>query len=839
MPIPLHRTIVLLALLLSLWMLPSSQADMLQSTISIDMVSPSDCPSSGCAPGQRLNVTLDFDINEADPGRSPNLQVCVYQPTSWPASGTIEFAEKGSITAQTYTANVAHCNQPPTNYSVVGGAVATIPITAIYDVLPIAFRLGTPTTNSPYKVEVYELDVNNNWVLTSQGSQTITVAASATTVYVANNADTCGTYTPCYLNTRDDLANGIGTGLKDAIDFPGSATTIHILGSYTLKQNSVLVDKPHTIKSITSGKIITLDSTCAQPMLTLTSGASLNGLAIDGSACTSPRRDLVQINSPNPVKIENSDLLGGKDAIKVLASNTGNLSVYNNHIASNSGYAIVLDSANTGVLTALANNLLDNQASVQVECGSAARGTVDHNFWGVGLSVTQSSAHCTSSETKRLGAAILRNLTGPGVQVQHVTVGTTAQYQFNNDIGYQRTGSGGDFGMVIVNHGADNVSSIPFTIGQANNLQPCSNYWDIFLSSSPVPTSPATLELFFKYNLNSECVAAVEAAQYCGQTNTPANYPLWWYDLSGGTWKTTATSGGQTTTCRTDTDEIQVSISGTTNRPSFNDLAHEPFVVGIPGAPPSVILTSLRVQPGNTQANLQWVTSGEVNLAGFFVQRSTQATSGFADISAQLPRQGTGTGGSSYQYNDSNLTNYTAYYYRLRVLGTNGSSIYSGVVATTPIPQTPTPTLTLAPSLTPTNIIHTATITRFPTSTVIYRTSTRTPTASATPTSPFKTVTNTSSASPTSLTRTVTPTPTSLTATPTEDPATALAQTRAMRTQIVQMSATATATITPTAPPHNDLEVTPPTVALSLLALATLAAGGLYLIREQRSAKMK
>jgi hypothetical protein len=828
----------MLVVLLSLWMIPASQAkaDMLQSAITITMISPGDCPSSGCAPGQRLNVTLDFDILEADYGRSPNLQVCIFQPSSWPTSGPIEFAEKGTISDQPYTANVAHCNQPPANYTVIGGAVTTIPLSAAsYDILPIAFRLSTPPTNSPYKVEIYELDVNNDWVLTSEGSQSIPVAASATTVYVANNATTCGTYAPCYLNTRDDLANGIGTGLKDAIDFSSSATTIHILGDYVIKQNSVLVDKPHTLKSIASGKIITASSTCTQPMLTLTTGANLNGLAIDGSRCTSPRRDLVQINSANPVRIESSDLVGGKDAIKVLATNTGKLTVQNNQIANNSGYAILLDSANTGVLDAQTNNLVDNQSSVQVECGGAAHGTVDHNFWGVGLSVAQSTAHCTNSETKRLGASILHNSDGPGVQVQHVNVGTTVQYQFNNAIGYQRTGSGDDFGIVIVNHGADSVNSIPFTIGQASNLQPCSNYWDIFLSSSPIPVNPATLELFFKYNLNSGCIAAVEAAQYCGQTNTPANYPLWWYDLSSGTWKTTAATGGQTTTCRTDTDEIQVSISGTTNRPSFNDLGHEPFVVGVPGTPPSVILASLTAQPGNTQANLQWVTTGEFNLTGFFVQRSTQATTGFADISAQLPRQGTGTGGSSYQYTDSNLTNGTPYYYRLRVVGTNESSIYSGVVVTTPIPQTPTPTLTLAPTLTPTYNPYTSTITRFPTSTVIYHTSTRTPTVTATPTSPFKTITSTFTSTPTSLTRTTTYTPTGLTPTLTEDPSTALAQTRAMRTQIVQLSATATASITPTAPPHNDLEVTPPTIAMSLLALATLAAGGIYLIREQRS----
>ncbi len=200
--------------------------------------------------------------------------------------------------------------------------------------------------------------------------------------------------------------------------------------------------------------------------------------------------------------------------------------------------------------------------------------------------------------------------------------------------------------------------------------------------------------------------------------------------------------------CNLDRKEVQVTIQND-GHPNFIDLAHLPMVAGLPSQPTAIIISSLTTQPGDNLAKILWTTSSEINIGGFIVQRSTQADSGFADIS-DLPRQGSGTGGASYEFTDTGLTNNTEYYYRLRIVGLDGNFINSDVVSVTPIPPTPTPTptRTITPTRTLTSI-PSRTLTRFPTSTYIYRSPTPTRTRTATPTSPFQTITNTPSPSAT------------------------------------------------------------------------------------------
>ena len=278
----------------------------------------------------------------------------------------------------------------------------------------------------------------------------------------------------------------------------------------------------------------------------------------------------------------------------------------------------------------------------------------------------------------------------------------------------------------------------------------------------------------------------------------------------------------------------------TDGHPNFTDLARLPMVAGLPGQPTAIVISSLTTQPGDNQATILWTTSSEINIGGFIVQRSTQAASGFTDIS-DLPRQGSGTGGASYEFTDTGLTNNTEYFYRLRIVGLDGNFINSDVVSVTPIPPTPTPTPT--PTITPTRTltsIPSSTLTRFPTSTYIYRSPTPTRTRTATPTSPFQTVTITSSPSATSLTQAATslayprPVGTTTPSTATIDAGTALAQTRAARTEEVKLSQTSTPT---TVPEPTAAGGGPLTILMAVLAVGALTGGAIYLIREQRSAQ--
>jgi hypothetical protein len=827
MPQTWLRFLLLVVMLFGLLALPSGQSGKAETEAvsAVTLVSPSACPPNGCAAGQRLNYRVDFNVTKIDPSRSPNLQVCFYFPGNW--SVTQVTASSSSLNL-TYNSGFSACDSAPSNYN-YSGLVANVQTASASESLNFAFRLGSSaSTNGQVIVRIFELDTTNAWSKAGEGtSSSLSVTATSANVYVANDAAACSTFTPCYINSGDDQNNGFGTGLKDAIDGAASSATITVLGTYTLKDNQVLVDKPYTLKSSESGKISYIDTVpvCTQPMLMVTAGANINGLTLDDGSCASTTtttyadRNLIVVSSSNPVTIESSDLTGGLDGVHVTSSNSAALLMRYNQITNNSGWAVYLDSSNTGVLNAYANNFFGNKSGTQVECNGTAKGNVDHNFWGTGLTVSQGVSNCAASDAKRLGARVFHNSSGAGVQAQRVTVGTgSVQYAFNNTVGYQRTGTGNDVGLVIVNHSYGSAENIPFTAGQLGNLTVCSNFWDVFITDSSLPASPATLDLYFKYNLTAGCTATIESSQFCGQTLDNKLYPLYWFNLSANDWGTTGT-GGQTTSCRTDSNkDIKVTIDfDTANHPNFNDLSRLPFVVALPG---QIVVTNVTVFPGSEQATLHWTTAAEANVTGFVVQRSEEETGPFADVSDLIPRVGSSTTGSTYQYTDTDLTDYTTYYYRLRISYSNTSTpTFTSAVSVMPYPATPTPTL--VPSRT-----------TFPTSTFIYKSPTATFTPTPTPTSPFKTITITGTATSTSLTRTPNTATATLVAT-TQLPATALAQTRIARTEIARLSETPTFTLTPTPIPVSQ-QAEPLTVAMAVLAAGTLAGGAFFLIREQR-----
>ena len=790
------------------------------------------CPSSGCAAGQRLNYKFDFSLSLVDPAKAPNVQVCIFTPNNWSVNAA-DFSStlQGVTSGKAYTYNTSQCSEvPPANYHLSGGWVASLTAAPYTDAVNFGFRLGSSASEAGYvQASVYYKNSSDAWVRLGQSTYSNSITAQSNNVYVANDPATCGANAPCYVNSLDDLAGGVGTGLKDAVDAVISPGTINLLGTVYIKQNTVLVDKPHTIKGNGTERITYSGTACANPMLKLSAGARITNLAIDDGSCSSPNRDLIEVNSSTQVTIDSNDLTQGKTAVRASAGNTGGLVLRYNHINANSEYAVYLEAANAGVLDAVANNLYGNRAGAQVECNGSAKGIVNHNYWGSGGQISTAASQCQFTDSRRLGAPIQQNTAGPGVQAQQVTVGTTAQYAFNDTIGYSRTSDGSNYDLFIVNHGSGNNSNIPFTSSQSGSLIPCSNYWDIFLASTSAPSAGA-LNLLFKYNSNPSCISAIESAQYCGQADKTL-YPVWWYDLSAANWSTTGTgSSGATTSCNAASDEIQVVVDGA-HKPGFNDLLRVPMVVGLPSQPASATFTAFTAAAGSSQATLNWTTSNESNFWEYHVQRSTQSTTGFANVGTAIARKGSAGGGSSYTYTDTGLTNNQTYYYKLRYLGYDGVWRESGVVSVVPIP--PTPTITSTPTNTDVPSTATRTLTRYPTSTFIYRTPTPTRTSTPTPTSPFQTITNTPTPTPTSRTRTVTATGPAQTAYPvatTVEASTALAGTRAARTEDSVIVITLSL---PAEEPPSETNLL--TIAMAALAMAAVIGGAVYLILEQKS----
>jgi hypothetical protein len=822
---------------------------------SVYLVSPATCPAGGCPAGQRLNMRADFALSNYDPNLSPNVQVCVYSPINWSTS-LLEPGTNGGVTGASYTSTITNCNSSPNNYNLIGGATAQIGANNFGDSLPFAFRLGnTASASGSILVRVFEQNSANGWTLTDQTFSSITVTPTTTQVYVANDASACNINSPCFINSGDDLVSGLGTGLKDAIDSSTSAITINVLGNYAIKKNSVLIDKPHIIVGYNNSSLIYQGTDCSLPMVKITASATLRGLAITDGRCTTTNRTLVWVEDTDTtglVTIESNDLTQGQEGIHVGPANASNIEVRYNQIQGNSGLGINLDKVNTGITTgvldAVANNILENNYDsaskaykTQVDCKDISEGNVDHNFWG-GISTVTAISKCTFTDSKRLGAAIQHNDNAPGVNSQRVTVSSTLKYSFNDQIGFQllRSINVTSFDLYIVNHGAGGPSNIPFTGAQTNNPTACSNYWDIFMADATTTLdTTSVLDLHFKYNLSANCVATINTTRFCTQSADPSQYPLYWYEVDANTWATTGRApGGQPTRCDISRSEVIVSIDGTDGRPNFTDLGRVPFVAALPGQPAAVVFSSFTADPGDKKVVLNWTTSSEISTSGFIVLRSLKADTDFVEVSDLIPSTASNQGGAVYQYIDQlNLVNNTNYYYRLKIVNVDLTTVLSGTVSVTPFPSTPTPTPT--PSITPTRTISpyppTSTYTRtlYPTTIFYYLSPTRTRTVTLTPTSPFQTITpvpsQSSSATPATAPAVIVTNGSGYpAATDTPGAATQLANTRKTRTAIARES------ITPTpkagaAPIHISL-----TGALALLALLAAIGGGvIYFLRNR------
>src|SRR5690606_24252012 len=110
------------------------------------------------------------------------------------------------------------------------------------------------------------------WVETSNASLALTLSSSqGTSAFVAADSGACSLKTPCFINSGDDLTGGLGTGLKDALDAlpSGSSSvpvTINILGTYPIKSNEVLLNRPYFVLQGSGTSTLTSSGTiCSAP----------------------------------------------------------------------------------------------------------------------------------------------------------------------------------------------------------------------------------------------------------------------------------------------------------------------------------------------------------------------------------------------------------------------------------------------------------------------------------------------------------------------------------------------------------------------------------------------
>ena len=737
--------------LLFLQVLPSIAAD-----DGLELTVPKSCPSTGCASGQRLNFSVRFSVSPQKSG--PNTQVCIFAPAEGSTNGDdIPWAnaelgwisEVGKISGEPYQQgqlNNLCTDHLDENDEWLTGAYAEI-MSGQKDQLEFSLHIHQDAVVDGYvSVKIIEAESgNNSWSETANYLVPISVAERTDLVYVAKTPDDCGSFTPCFVNSADDLKDGIGTGLRDAVQALDNGHEIRILKDYAIKTHGVLVDKQLDIRGQEQSMITYTGTLCTNPMLILTSGASLSNLTINDGNCTTPSRNLIEIYSDSKVDIKHNTLIFGNHAVFV-GDDSDDVTIAFNHIASNSNYAVFRKAGdNSGKVNIYANNIVNNRMGYQVHCNN--HGIANHNFWGQGQSATDNATACSVSDAKQLGAAILFATDKPGVQAVRLPVSTEMTYAFNGKIGARRS-TGDDFDIIVVNHGQGSLVNIPFYQPGPLQLLPCSNYFDVFLAHD---AAASDLTLALRYDLNNDCVTKIESPTYCGGNNSE-NYPLWWYDpgtnVTDG-WDRTGQNpqgsgaggaSGQETTCHLNLKEIRVLIDNTGRPGISNDLNFTPFVIGLPIVD-GISLAEFTAQFDGSKVNLRWITTSETNVKGFYVLRGNTETGSYSRISNLIDAIGDTHIGGTYQYADESITFARTYYYKIEVIDNNNHSIAThGPVSI--LTATATPTVTQTPTRTPTRtstFVPTATNTRTPfpviynTPTPFFRPRTATPSGGPTP----------------------------------------------------------------------------------------------------------
>jgi hypothetical protein len=717
---------------------------------ALNLHAPTACPSGGCAAGQRLNFLLEFSITP-NTTQNPNTQICVFAPIDgqageatgpWANSTDGWISDTGLITGFSYTPGQRDdicTSNTQAQEALIFNAYATH-LVAADDQLEFSLNIDPSANLDGYlRVKIFQALENGNWDPSfTTLEKPIPVAEVSDLAYIAVSASECENNSPCFINSGEDLPDGRGTGLRDAILALDPDSEIRILKDYTIKDHSVLVDKNLTILGQDQASISYSGANCSEPMLSIIEGGTIQNLIINDGNCASPSRNLLQINSDADVHIQNNTLQFGNQAVRV-EDNQGDVTIAFNHIEDNQDYAIYRKSGTgDGQLNIFANNIFNNRSGAQVDCKNL--GNADHNFWGSTQQASENAANCAVNNAKQLGAPILEPENEAGVEAILVTVTGSKTYYFDNQIAVWHS-EGADFDLIIVNHGQGTQTNIPFLQSGAGEITPCSNFYDLFLQQD---ASASNLLLSLKYDLNNNCINTIESSNYCSQADS-AKFPLWWYDPSGAItdgWDTTgqnpAGSGaagavGQETSCNLANKEIMVTLDNT-GRPNLtDDLNFTPFVIGLP-INVGIDLAQFTALYNVSKIDLQWVTNSENDIQGFYVQRADSQSGPYSRISQMIDAVGNSQTGGTYNYSDAAVTSNQTYYYKIEVVNNQDESIEThGPISILAV--TPTPTLTATGTGTTTittTITNTPTIasTSFPTRTAtryFVRTRTRVP----------------------------------------------------------------------------------------------------------------
>jgi hypothetical protein len=116
--------------------------------------------------------------------------------------------------------------------------------------------------------------------------------------------------------------------------------------------------------------------------------------------------------------------------------------------------------------------------------------------------------------------------------------------------------------------------------------------------------------------------------------------------------------------------------------PGSKELTSAKFALPVPTL---VELASFTATASNGLVKLEWVTTSEVDNAGFNIYRAKAENGPYEKISDSLiAGAGTTTAGAAYVFIDENVKNRKTYYYKLEDMDLNGATTMHGPESATP-----------------------------------------------------------------------------------------------------------------------------------------------------------
>jgi hypothetical protein len=352
-------------------------------------------------PGNTVTFQVNFTVAPADV-LTRNTFCFYYQDGSYDAT----FAALGAITSNlgdSYDASVqatagsasAHCAGLPGYKILEYSAPAADQFSDGGDQLLFSFSVPVGATTQTFRLRQY------NAIPTLMGvfNSTLTIQVLGNQIYVANDATSCGSNSPCLTGPA-----ALNTAL-DNVTGPGD---VFVLGDYLVAPNStadLTTAKSVTISGVGGASINMAAGVCAGTAIVNNGGTLvIQNLAMDGTCATGNRAAAIR-NEAGTLTVRNVTVRDFAGSGIGIAAAGGTTTVEGSHFSNNN---VALD-GNGGVLYAFANNINSN-TSLNAAANIDASDNVKCNYWN---SYNVSGTGAAQYE-QRLGAPVSTYIEGTG-----------------------------------------------------------------------------------------------------------------------------------------------------------------------------------------------------------------------------------------------------------------------------------------------------------------------------------------------------------------------------------------------------------------------------------------